>query len=93
MLCQTEDGACLSGVASNMTTVTLKQGSTTLNVSGLGSPVLLRLPVTLPESVDSVGGACDPDPAKVCRDGAAAAWQHQRLRHAKRNGIARHENS
>ena len=67
-----DDASCFSGVASNMTTLSLRQGATTLNVSNLSKPVLISFAVSPPANMSGFGGSCDPDPGEECRDGASA---------------------
>ena len=71
-LCWEGEASCSRGTASNMTTLSLKQGSTTLNVSNLSKPILISFVVATPENVSGFGGTCDPDPGKECREGANA---------------------
>ena len=71
-LCWDDDASCSPGTASNMTTLSLRQGSTTLDVSNLSKPILISFAVVTPENMSGSGGTCDPDPGKECREGANA---------------------
>ena len=82
-----DDASCFSGVASNMTTLSLRQGATTLNVSNLSTPVLISFAVSPPANTTGFGGSCDPDPGQECRDGASATEEALVAEKARCEGV------